>query len=132
MASIKKSHSQEKTTAVKSDSSFKQPKKKLKAAVESGEASRQHKQEVAYAASNYYPVDMAPVETDAKKPAAVQMASNNTKFWVGHHLEQKWKELVPVHKRLSLSLANHLLLTKTRIAQLVTREGLMCTFLKNK
>ena len=41
MASIKKSHSQKKTAAVKSDSSFKQPKKKLKAAVESGEASRQ-------------------------------------------------------------------------------------------
>ena len=39
-------------------------------------------------ASNYYPVDMAPVETDAKKPAAVQMASNNTKFLVGHHLVQ--------------------------------------------
>ena len=34
-------------------------------------------------------------------------------------------ELVPVHKRLSLPIANHLFITKTRIAQLVTREGLM-------
>ena len=72
VASTKKSHSQKKTTVVKSDSSFKQPKKKLKAAVESGEASRQHKQEVTCAACNYYPVDMATVETDDKKPAAVQ------------------------------------------------------------
>ena len=40
------------------------------------------------AASYHYPVDMATVESDDKKPAAVQMASNNTKFLVGHHLEQ--------------------------------------------
>ena len=31
---------------------------------------------------------MATVETDDKKPAAVQMESNNTKFLVEHHLEQ--------------------------------------------
>ena len=72
VASIKKSHSQKKATAVKSDSSFEQPKKKLEAAVESREASRQHKQEVTCAACNYYPVNRATVETDDKKPAAVQ------------------------------------------------------------
>ena len=76
-----KSLSQKKTTAVKSDSSFKQPKKKLKAAVESGEASRQHKQEVACAASNYYPVDMAPVESDDKSQLQYKWQAIIPNFW---------------------------------------------------
>ena len=82
VASIKKSHSQQKTTAVKSDSSFKQPKKKLKAAVASGEeASRQHKQEVTCAGSNYYPVDMAPVESDDKSQLLCKWQAIIPNFW---------------------------------------------------